>query len=193
MQTADVLRIEVTGGSFLVNADDWEEERTCEFSHQGLFIKRRPSSVTWRLKQRNHTQYVVATVSGSLELILHRLIMSARRFQIVDHINHDGCDNRRENLRFCTQQENCHNSKSRKNTSSQFVGVSFNKALGLWEAYGKTDGAKECLGYFSTETEAALVRDEWVKANRPEFGHLNLATEAQQIALGLPVSEGAAR
>lgn len=60
---------------------------------------------------------------------MHRLILNISDANIhVDHINHNGLDNRKENLRLCTNHENRLNTRSRKGATSNYVGVSLVKA-----------------------------------------------------------------
>jgi len=69
-------------------------------------------------------------------LRMHRLIMDAPRGMDVDHINHNGLDNRRVNLRICTRTQNLRNSRKRKGCSSRFKGVAWCKPAKKWRACG---------------------------------------------------------
>ena len=62
---------------------------------------------------------------------MHRLIYAAKPRKMVDHINHDGLDNRRENLRQATNGQNQANRVSKCGTS-RFKGVSWNREKGCW-------------------------------------------------------------
>lgn len=93
---------------------------------------------------------------------LTRWIMRPEKGYVVDHINGDLLDNRRQNLRICTQSENIHNTVGRyKNKSSKYRGVCFDNSRGTWLATicKTTDGKKyqKNLGRFLTEEEAALA------------------------------------
>jgi len=105
----DTLRLQINGHTVLVDALDWESEKTVEFTAKGLLFVGRPCDVRWRIQAKAHTSYVRATISGSIELRLHRLICCAKRGEVVDHINHSGLDNRRENIRVCTPSQNSQN------------------------------------------------------------------------------------
>jgi len=56
-------------------------------------------------------------------LKMHRVIMKPPDHLVVDHINHDTLDNRKENLRICTKQQNEMNQKIRINKESKYKGV----------------------------------------------------------------------
>lgn len=86
---------------------------------------------------------------------------------VVDHINHDTLDNRKCNLRICTQSENSANKHFYTNKSSIYKGVSWYKNLNKWRA--SIGYKRECylLGYFADELEAARAYD---KRARELFG-----------------------
>lgn len=89
--------------------------------------------------------------------IMHRMILGVNDKRIwVDHRNHCGLDNRRENLRRCTPQENARNSRS-KGGSSQYKGVSFNKKNGKWTAAIMVRGKTISLGSAHETEEAAAL------------------------------------
>ena len=68
--------------------------------------------------------YFGAGYARSMEKILmHRLIMKAKKGQMIDHIDGNGLNNQRSNLRFCTHSQNMANKKGFKNTSSKYKGV----------------------------------------------------------------------
>jgi hypothetical protein len=72
----------------------------------------------------------------------------------IDHINGDKLDNRMANLRVASNRENCLNSKTRKNNTSGYKGVSFMKRDGTWTARISANGKYKHLGYFKTAEEA---------------------------------------
>ena len=112
-------------------------------------------------------------------LYMHRFLLDAKKGQYTDHINGNGLDNRRSNLRLCTQSENLKN--QRKNSgSSRFKGVSWDKRNLRWEAgisagaLGKNGYPKRIfLGRFDTEEDAARAYDEAAVAHFGEFARLN--------------------
>jgi len=102
--------------------------------------------------------YPATKINGKL-VRLHRFIMNAKKGQIVDHINNNGLDNRKSNLRFVTHQQSMWNRKLNKlNNKSRFEGVSrvslTRKLKKPFYARISENGKLKHLGYFSTENEA---------------------------------------
>jgi hypothetical protein len=87
----------------------------------------------------------------------------------VDHINGNPLDNRRCNLRVCTNQENIRNSGLFSSNTSGYRGVGFFKPHGLWRATIKVDGVVRHLGYFRTAPEASVVREAAARRLYGEF------------------------
>ena len=85
---------------------------------------------------------------------LHRLILSAKKGEIVDHINGDTLDNRRCNLRFASAAENIRNSRRRSTNTSGFKGVWWNKQVNKWQADIKVLGKKIYLGRYDDPQDA---------------------------------------
>jgi hypothetical protein len=105
---------------------------------------------------------------------LHRFLMDAPEGTQVDHINGDGLDNRRCNLRFATQAQNQANQRSARGSSSMFKGVGWFKQTKRWVARIKKDKKEYHLGYFDDEIKAAEAYDIKAKELFGEFAKLNL-------------------
>lgn len=73
----------------------------------------------------------------------------------IDHINGIRDDNRIENLREVTNQQNQFNKKSREGSSSKYKGVDWSKRDKKWQAKYRYNGKRHYLGYYATEEEAA--------------------------------------
>lgn len=89
---------------------------------------------------------------------LHQFIMNPSEGMVVDHINRNPLDNRRENLRICTQHENTMNKSIRCSNTSGVSGVNWSKQNNKWLARIQVDGKHIYLGYYNTLEEAAEVR-----------------------------------
>lgn len=85
-------------------------------------------------------------------VVMHRLIMNTPKGKVTDHINGNTLDNRRENLRICTQAENLMN-KQKTYGKSSYKGVIPHGHR--WVAIIGINGKRLHLGYFSTEVDAA--------------------------------------
>ena len=99
-------------------------------------------------------------VRGSDSSGIHRLIMNCPKGMVVDHINHNPLDNRKSNLRICTQRQNVINSSKRSNNTSGVTGVSWNKVKGKWMSVIVVDGKTVFLGYFKDIKYATYARKQ---------------------------------
>jgi HNH endonuclease len=117
---------------------------------------------------------------GAGKQLLHRLIMGVTNSKIqIDHINGDGLDNRRCNLRLCNNSQNHQNRRKRRGSVSKYKGVTF-RLRGKrpdrkrWEANICLAGRTRFLGSFSTEREAAIAYNN---AAIVAFGKFSLLNE----------------
>lgn len=157
-----VMSIPLTKGRFaLVDDDDYE--------HLSQF--------KWCCNNSAKIAYAVRgtkTKGRRINIKMHRFILGVSDSRIVvDHINHDGLDNRRQNLRLCTQADNMKNTRKRRGTSSTQKGVSFTPATGRWRAYIWVNKKRIHLGYFAFEESASAAYNEAAKEHFGEFAHLN--------------------
>lgn len=99
-------------------------------------------------------------VCKSKKIRLHRLIMDCPDDKVVDHINHNKLDNRKSNLRICTQHQNNINVSTRKTNTSGKTGVSLDKRRNKWRARVQINGKEKHLGYFDTKEDAIEARKQ---------------------------------
>jgi len=110
-------------------------------------------------------------------LKLHRLIMKPSKGMMVDHINGDGLDNRRENLRVCTHAENQRNARRRNDNKSGSKGVSWNKNAKKWRSQIRHEGKVRHIGLFESREEAARAWDAKAKEYHGKYAQLNFPEE----------------
>jgi len=109
----------------------------------------------WLASPHGRTVYASCCTGGRV-VYMHRMIMRPRQGYVVDHIDGNGLNNRRCNLRVCTRRQNQANQGPRGG-SSRFVGVYRHK--NKWEAGIRCRGKRYYLGLFDDEVEAAKARD----------------------------------
>ena len=129
-----------------------------------------------KIYKRNSLFYVQSKIyknGRQSNIYMHRLIINCQENKFVDHINHNSLDNRKSNLRVCTQKENRRNSKSNKNSSSKFKGVTWHKRNKKWVSQIRTNKKNIWLGLFENEIDAALVYNGAAKYLFGEFAYLN--------------------
>lgn len=125
------------------------------------------SNGTREYAARNHL-----TVRGWRQQLLHRFILGVDGEEI-DHINRDGLDCRRANMRICNRAENACNRRKAQGKSSQYIGVSWYTRIGKWQAKVQVDGRVHHLGYFESELEAARAYNAEAQLRHGEFASLN--------------------
>lgn len=126
--------------------------------------------ILWHVLTWGHSSYAYCYLD-KLNKPMHRLIL-ARELgrellpkEFVDHINGDGLDNRRINLRIATHQQNIRNQRLSKANTSGYKGVS--KRNKRWGSCISVDGKTIHLGRFDTPEEA---HEAYCQAARKYFG-----------------------
>lgn len=112
---------------------------------------------------------------GSRTIYLHRVIMLVREDEMVDHKNHNKLDNRKQNLRICTQSQNLANKRVKnltKNTSG-YKGVNWHFASKKWMARVQQNKKQIYLGLFNDIKKAALAYNKKAMELYGEFAYLN--------------------
>lgn len=115
----------------------------------------RISQYKWHvMSNRNNSQAYAVT-----KIRMHRMIIDAPIGVMVDHINGDTLDNRKCNLRVCTNSQNQQNTSSRGG-SSRYKGVSFRIKSGKWIAAFQYNGIRHYCGMWDSEEDAARAVDK---------------------------------
>jgi hypothetical protein len=122
----------------------------------------------WNVSKRQRTKDGFNVITPKNEelnsTLMCRLIMNAEKGQVVDHKDGDTLDNRKENLRTCTQMENGKNVALRRNNKSGHKGVLWfeyeNNNTHKWKAYIMVNRKNISLGYYDDYNDAVKAREE---------------------------------
>lgn len=109
-----------------------------------------------------------------------KVVMSLQAFLVrppkgfeVDHIDRDGLNCRRGNMRVATHAQNLQNVARKRTNASGFIGVHWDTRCKRWVAQAKANGEHAFLGRYDSAEEAARVRDAWVLERHGPFATLN--------------------
>lgn len=105
----------------------------------------------------NKAGYLRTTVAGRLYYNHHLVWLLFHGYlpKMLDHINGDRADNRIENLRECTQEENMRNCRNKKNNTTGIKGVTWRPTKGKFRARITVDQKEVCIGHYDTLEEAS--------------------------------------
>lgn len=164
-------KIPLTRGQFAI-VDDIDYERL--------------SAYKWHAREAPRTWYAGRSINKPglprRSVLMHREVLGAAKGVGVDHINHNGLDNRRSNLRLATQKDNSRNQRKGKRASSCFKGVYVMKGAKrnryracIRDGAQRPDGtySLRSLGCFESEGDAARAYDEAAAQSFGEFAALN--------------------
>jgi hypothetical protein len=135
------------------------------------------SKYKWHVKEGKNTFYAVRHYyfKGVHKYVrMHREIIKAPDNLFVDHINLNGLDNRKANLRLATKTQNSQNvPKTKRKTSSKYKGVSYQTRDRVWRAKIKINRRDKNLGSFKNEIDAAKAYDRAARKYFGEFARPN--------------------
>ena len=154
-------RIPLTQGKFAI-VDDADYESLSQYK--------------WHATKPRHIWYAVRTIwqnGKRCHIYMHRVILNPSPGLQSDHINGDGLDNRRVNLRPCTRSQNLMNARKWAKCSSKWKGVYWQKQAQKWAAQIKAKGKVRHLGLFDSENEACYAYNIAACMYFGEFALLN--------------------
>jgi len=128
----------------------------------------------WYALQQGEDRWYAVT--GHCAIPMHRLILDPPEGLEVDHINQNGLDNRRSNIRICTRAQNSCNRGPNKRNTTGYKGVTRHK--GKYQAQIGIDGTTLYLSRHDTAREAARAYDAAAQVFHGEFAWLNFPEEA---------------
>lgn len=154
--------IQLTQGKFaLVDDGDFE------FLNQWKWYVH-PCLHTWYAYRNNEANW------KKRKTIMHRIIFEHIPIGYqIDHINGNGLDNRRSNLRLCTCAQNQWNQSMRTDNTSGYRGVFWHKSSKCWTSSIRVHGKQIYLGLFKDKESAAVVYNEAALKYFGEFARVN--------------------
>lgn len=114
-----------------------------------------------RVKKHEENDYDATSIK------LHRFLKNPKKHEYIDHINGNRLDNRKSNLRICTQQQNNMNRKIMKNNTSGVTGVHWDKRINKWVSRIWYKNKEIFLGNYNNIEDATRAR---MKAEIKYFG-----------------------
>jgi hypothetical protein len=129
------------------------------------------SRYKWFLRTIRGHSYAARRSKGKT-ILMHRVLMQPPAGMVVDHIDGNGLNNRRSNLRVCTQGQNGCNSRPRRNRTG-FRGVQ-ERGPGKYGAGVKYKGKRYWAGVYDDPIEAAKARDNLARQLHGPYAWLNL-------------------
>lgn len=135
----------------------------------------RVKNIPWHLNGYGNSSCYVIGSQKSQRIILHRFLMNAPRGTVVDHINGNPLDNRKENLRLCTIEQNARNTRTKKECRGVI------ERGDRFEARYYPKGVYKRIGLFDTREEALRAYDATVIKERGEFAPLNFPNGYESI------------
>jgi hypothetical protein len=133
----------------------------------------------WHAQQSDRTFYAVHSLTnGKREprrnLQMHNLVINVPAGMYCDHINHNGLDNRKANLRPVSGVQSVwHRRKFKRPSRSKYKGVDWSADMKRWRVRIRVSGKRIYLGSFENEIDAAKAYDCAAKKYHGEFAVLN--------------------
>lgn len=128
----------------------------------------------WYVSKGKAGNFYVRRCVGQKKIKMHRHVLGLTNPEIKgDHIDGDGLNNQRDNLRSATHLQNNFNRKPLANASSKYLGVHWHDITKKWKAEISVGNRNIYLGVYKTQYQAAFAYNYAAKSLRGEFANLN--------------------
>ncbi len=125
-------------------------------------------------------RFYACRFANKKKIYMHRYLTNPPDGLVVDHIDGNGLNNCRSNLRICSAGQNMFNKRAGKGTS-KYKGVCWDqRGRRKWQSAITCRGEYKFLGRFDNEIDAAKVYDKAAKRSFGEFAYLNFPDEVER-------------
>lgn len=131
------------------------------------------SQFRWHMRKDGYVMRSKWIDGKKVKIRMSRVVTGAAGGFVVDHINGNPLDNRRENLRVCSQGENARNRTAFKHNKSGYKGVCLDSYGRTWRAQLCVSGVRYAKSGFKTSKDAAMYYDSLAKKYHKSFAKLN--------------------
>lgn len=134
----------------------------------------------WCAAKDKNTFYAIRRIRHKLKvkqqtIRMHRLLLGAQKGNWCDHVDSNGLNNRRYNIRICTPSENAQNKRLSSQNKSGFKGVCWNKKAKKWQTKIRIGGKQRTIGYYFCLVKAAKAYDAQARKAFGIFARTNFA------------------
>jgi len=127
----------------------------------------------WYLARRKSKEYAQTDSRDPLgRIFMHQLLIKTEKGHVIDHMDGNGLNNCRSNLRQCTQAQNCQNSQ-KKRKHKAFKGVFLDARRGTYYAQVAVNKKVFTSSGYETEIEAAIAYNSLARIHHKDFALLN--------------------
>ncbi len=159
--------------TIIIDTADWERLKEYRWHLFAGKMHRYPYACTTRPDSRGGWRSCGKRRKRKRIYLHHAVMGNTKKGTVVDHINHNGLDNRKENLRAITHAQSMQNTRSHRGGSSKYKGVSRHRQSQKWRAMVNN----EYLGLFECEHQAALAYNKRAIEVHGEFAYLNVVPQ----------------
>jgi hypothetical protein len=169
IKTMETKKIELrNGGHVIVDSEDYEQLSAYAWRRDD-HTRPNGSSVSYA------TRFTKKDNGNHTRVYMHRQIMDTPKGTLTDHINHDGLDNRRANLRFCNHTQNQNNARPQKGRSSKWRGVTYYKKNRKFLSSLIYNKKRYYLGMNRSEGTMAMIWNAKAMELFGEFAYQNIS------------------
>lgn len=136
---------------------------------------------TWRIWERGRYKYAINGQGQKM----HRMIMYVLEKPkiLVDHIDGNGLNNQKHNLRLCNNADNAKNRKMSSKNTTGYKGLYCNKTTGKYMSFCTGNGIRECSDYFIEDYKAALAYNDIAIRLHGKFARLNVLNDIDMLKM----------